>query len=117
MNTNETYQQALLSEASYADLQTAKNTDGGFNIGRIKTALMNIDGPGKGFSQAQAADFVTHWKVASHQPDTASGVDAVGDLVGAGSKVMIDDRDALVQMDYRLDAEGAHSPSRAECRL
>ena len=106
MTIKDVAKQALLSEASYADLEEVTTQ------GQLNTAPIS-----EGFSKAQAEDFVTHWKVASQQPDTASGVDAVGDLLGAGSKVMIDDRDALVQMDYRLDAEGAHSPQRAECRV
>ena len=70
MDINKMYQGSLLSEASYADLQNK------FDPQDVKTALMNIDGTGKGFSKAQAEDFVTHWKVASHQPDTASGFSA-----------------------------------------
>ncbi|MFV1998692.1 MAG: hypothetical protein ACC641_11885, partial [Acidiferrobacterales bacterium] len=70
MDTNMTYQNSLLSEASYADLQNK------FDPEDVKTALMNIGGPGKGFSEAQASDFVTRWRVADHQPNTSNGFSA-----------------------------------------
>ena len=72
MNITGVYNNSLLSEASYADFKDIDTKDSA----QVKTALINIDGPGKGFSQAQAKDFVTHWKVVSHQPDTASGFSA-----------------------------------------
>jgi len=76
MSINESFQRALISEASYADFQTAKNPDGSFNAERVNAALRNIGGRGKGFSRTQADDFVTHWKVVNHQPDTLSGFSA-----------------------------------------
>ncbi|HFD81385.1 MAG TPA: hypothetical protein ENK05_13485, partial [Gammaproteobacteria bacterium] len=62
------YGNALLSEASYANFQNKIDPED------VKTALETI--PDGGFSQVQAEDFVTHWKVANHQPDTASGFSA-----------------------------------------
>ena len=72
MNIGSAYANSLLSEATYADFEgiDIKDTD------QVKTALMNIDDPGKGFSESQAAEFVTHWRVANHQPDTTSGFSA-----------------------------------------
>ncbi|MCG8015397.1 MAG: hypothetical protein JAY97_04205 [Candidatus Thiodiazotropha sp. 'RUGA'] len=79
MDINSAYSSALLSEASYANFQTAINPDGSFNEGRVITALVNINGvvdPDKGFSQAQAEDFVRHWRVAHHLPNTSTGFSA-----------------------------------------
>jgi len=59
------FQNAELSEASYSDFEGLTKTE------EIKAALIL-----EGFSDAQAADFVTHWKVVNHQPDTLSGFSA-----------------------------------------
>lgn len=65
---------ALLSEAAYANF--VDNSGNLFtNISDIEAALR---GPANDrlFSDAQAADFVTHWKVVDHIPDTDSGFSA-----------------------------------------
>jgi hypothetical protein len=63
------FQQSQLAEAAYANF-----VNGGGLIAtgdELKTALI-----AEGFSESQAADFVTHWQVVSQQPDTASGFSA-----------------------------------------
>ncbi|MCG8090916.1 MAG: hypothetical protein JAY62_14295 [Candidatus Thiodiazotropha endolucinida] len=63
------YEYALLSEASYADLEGIRDSDD------LKTALVNLNGivdEDKGFSQIQAEDFVRHWRVAHHLPNTST---------------------------------------------
>ena len=62
METKVLFQQALLAEAAYADLEGVSTSR------QLKTALI-----ANKFSIIQAEDFVSHWKVISHQPDTASG--------------------------------------------
>ena len=65
MNTKDVFNQALLSEASYALL------------GDITSNQSYIDAlVAEGFSKSQAEDFVTHWRVADHQPNTADGFSA-----------------------------------------
>lgn len=71
MDTTTLYQQALLAEVAYADFATAINSDGSFDSGKTKTALI-----AKGLSPVQADEFTTNWKVISHQPDTDSGFSA-----------------------------------------
>jgi len=84
MNIGSSYENALLSEASYADFQNIDITD----PSKIKTALKNIDGQDKGFSQTQAEDFVKHWRVSVHQPNTASGFSAtLFENIQTGEKV------------------------------
>jgi hypothetical protein len=61
----------LLSEISYVDLQETKNPDGSYNKSKIVIALTS-----KGFSSAQALDYVNHWRVVDHQPNTTSGFSA-----------------------------------------
>ncbi len=56
-----------LRNLSYADFKGIDIKDSA----QVKTALIT-----EGFSQAQAADFVTHWRVADHQPNTADGFSA-----------------------------------------
>jgi len=51
------FEQAQLAEAAYADFLKPNTTP--------EQALK-----AEGFSEAQAADFVTHWRVVSQQPDT-----------------------------------------------
>ncbi|MEW8069072.1 MAG: hypothetical protein AB2792_10850 [Candidatus Thiodiazotropha sp.] len=63
MNTE--YNYALLSEAAYANLQNK------FSSEDVKSSLINKD-----FSLTQAADFVTHWRVAHHLPNTSTGFSA-----------------------------------------
>ncbi|MEW8050970.1 MAG: hypothetical protein AB2792_10840 [Candidatus Thiodiazotropha sp.] len=67
------YEYALLSEASYADLERIRDAED------LKTALINIGGENnedKGFSPTQAEDFVTHWRLAHHLPNTSTGFSA-----------------------------------------
>jgi len=71
------YDYALLSEASYADLQNKLTPDD------VKSALQRIgnsdsepDDPDKGFSQTQAEEFIQKWEIVNHQPDTESGFSA-----------------------------------------
>ncbi|MCU7920929.1 MAG: hypothetical protein KZQ95_21615 [Candidatus Thiodiazotropha sp. (ex Epidulcina cf. delphinae)] len=56
---------ALLSEASYVDFSNVTNDQS------YISALVNKD-----FSQVQAEDFVTHWRIAHHQPNTDTGFSA-----------------------------------------
>ncbi|MEW8495819.1 MAG: hypothetical protein AB2604_18590, partial [Candidatus Thiodiazotropha taylori] len=45
----------------------------------LKTALVNLNGivdEDKGFSQIQAEDFIRHWRVVDHLPDTSIGFSA-----------------------------------------
>lgn len=61
---------AKLSEAAYADFSNI--TDEQSYI----SSLINIGGENiedKGFSLTQAEDFVTHWRVAHHLPNTSTG--------------------------------------------
>ncbi|MBT3029756.1 MAG: hypothetical protein KME36_01440 [Candidatus Thiodiazotropha sp. (ex Lucina pensylvanica)] len=70
---------ANLSEASYADFRAAEQPDGSYRSSDVQTALINIGGENnedKGFSLTQAADFVTHWRVAHHLPNTSTGFSA-----------------------------------------
>ena len=63
------FQWALLSEASYADLDSKKIdfTD----PEDVKAALI-----AEGFSPTQASNFVSQWDVKDHQPNTGSGFSA-----------------------------------------
>ena len=65
MNVMDDFDKALLSKASYVDLENVSTP------AQLTTVLAQND-----FSPAQAADFVTRWRVASHQPDTVSGFSA-----------------------------------------
>lgn len=55
------YDNALLSEAAYADFSNISNSDD------VKAALTT-----SGFSPTQAEAFVTQWRVVDHQPNTLS---------------------------------------------
>jgi len=67
------FQQAQLAQAAYADLTgTAGNQTA--LITRLDVA--NKDTYNGTFSQSQATEFVKHWRVVSHQPDTSSGFSA-----------------------------------------
>jgi len=68
---------AMLSEAAYADFR------GSLTPSRVQKSLERIgsdndepDDPDKGFSTSQAEEFVKHWEVVHHQPDTDSGFSA-----------------------------------------
>ena len=67
MMISKSYFQSLLSEASYAQLQTAKERNGTFNPKKVKIALI-----AEGFSPTQASDFLNQWQVVDHQLDTTS---------------------------------------------
>ena len=74
MNTIQNlFQQAQLAEAAYADLTTTIGSQS-----NLLTALnvANKDQYGGSFTLAQATDFVAHWRVVSHQPNTTSGFSA-----------------------------------------
>lgn len=58
---------SILSEASYADFDTI----GAVTQTDVENALIAKD-----FSNTQAADFITHWRVAHHQPNTPTGFSA-----------------------------------------
>lgn len=61
------FDQALLAEAAYAD----------FSIPGVSTEdALKDRANGGGFSVAQAAEFVLHWKVVHHIPNTGSGFSA-----------------------------------------
>ncbi len=55
-NTQDIFQQVQLTEASYADFSTGV---------AIEDALET-----SGFSEAQAAEFIEHWQVVNHMPNT-----------------------------------------------
>ncbi|MCU7873335.1 MAG: hypothetical protein KZQ91_11370 [Candidatus Thiodiazotropha sp. (ex Lucinoma borealis)] len=72
MNTD-MYFYALVSVVAYADLEGVETSK------QLEVALVNIDGEvneDKGFSQTQAEDFVSHWRVARHIPNTPTGFSA-----------------------------------------
>ena len=82
MNALDIFQNSLLSEAAYAnfaDLDFSDET-------KVKTALQRIgndpdkpnepDDPEQGFSASQAEEFVKHWRIVSHQPNTDHGFSA-----------------------------------------
>ncbi|MCU7850517.1 MAG: hypothetical protein KZQ89_21605 [Candidatus Thiodiazotropha sp. (ex Lucinoma kastoroae)] len=71
MGINEFYQQATISEASYSDFRVARLSDGSYDADLVKSELI-----GDGFTEIQATDFIRHWRVADHQPDTTSGFSA-----------------------------------------
>jgi hypothetical protein len=70
-NTLTLFEQALLAEASYADLIGTEN-----NPDLLKTRLIAQDGDDYDFSPIQASEFVTYWRVVTHQADTSSGFSA-----------------------------------------
>jgi|GEM_PF-2238746 len=67
MNIKELCDKALLSDASYADFKGIDLSD----KDDIKTALTN-----SGFTSTQSDEFIKHWEVIDHQPDTSSGFSA-----------------------------------------
>lgn len=71
MDMNNIYYQAMLSEASYADFRAAKASDGSYITEKVKAALID-----KGFSETQATEFVSKWRVVDHQPNTPTGFSA-----------------------------------------
>src|SRR3989338_6143668 len=76
------FQQAQLAEAAYADLSSAIG-----NQGELQKALdVAFNGQyGGSFSAAQAADFVTHWRVVDQY--TASGLFGLTDGTGFSATV------------------------------
>ncbi len=72
MNTiTSIFEQAQLSEAAYANFWDAQLFQPLALPEDIKAALL-----AEQFSEAQAADFVAHWKVVDHVPDLGSGFSA-----------------------------------------
>jgi len=72
MNTiTSIFDQALLTEAAYANFWDAQLSQTLTLPIDVKAAL-----EAEGFSDVQASDFVTHWKVVDHIPDTDSGFSA-----------------------------------------
>jgi len=65
MEITKMYEQALLSEAAYADFSNLTN------VQSFIDALIT-----SGFFPTQAMEFVTDWQVIHHQPDTESGFSA-----------------------------------------
>jgi trimeric autotransporter adhesin len=65
------FNEALLAEASYADFIDPETGEVYTTTGQIKAALILL-----GFSETQAADFVLHWRIVDHQPNTTSGFSA-----------------------------------------
>ncbi|MDN3639111.1 hypothetical protein QWY82_09850 [Simiduia curdlanivorans] len=68
MNTNELFYNAQLSEAAYADFWDKES-------GQILTDEDDVEDAliASGFSTTQAAEFVTHWRVVHHQPNSSIG--------------------------------------------
>ncbi len=66
---------ARLSEASYADLWDKKQHIIIIDNDKVEAALKNTE-DGNKFSATQAAEFVSHWRVVDHQPETTSGFSA-----------------------------------------
>jgi hypothetical protein len=72
MNTiQDMFQQAQLAKAAYTNLWDSTLNQPIIDDAKVITALIAA-----GMSDAQAADFVTHWRVVSQQPNTASGFSA-----------------------------------------
>ncbi|MCU7869288.1 MAG: hypothetical protein KZQ98_12250 [Candidatus Thiodiazotropha sp. (ex Lucinoma borealis)] len=67
MEVRTAHQNSFLSEASYADFDTI----GAITQTDVENALI-----ARGFSNTQAADFITHWRVAHHLPNTDTGFSA-----------------------------------------
>ncbi|MCF6323460.1 MAG: hypothetical protein L3J89_03905 [Gammaproteobacteria bacterium] len=70
---NKLYEMSLLSEASYADIESARNADGTFDAGLVEDALMDSNFNDMKFSQTQATEFISQWRVIEHQERTTSG--------------------------------------------
>ncbi|MCG7894402.1 MAG: hypothetical protein JAZ12_08095 [Candidatus Thiodiazotropha taylori] len=67
------YSYSLLSEAAYADLEGVETS------AQLLNALVGVNGevdPDKGFSQIRAEEFIRHWRVVDHLPDTSIGYSA-----------------------------------------
>ena len=62
---------SLLSEASYADFWDEKHKLVFTAPKDVEDQLVSID-----FSEQQAADFITHWRVVDHLPNQDSGFSA-----------------------------------------
>ena len=66
---------STLAEASYGDFKPALQDDGSYKQSDVEDAIKDT-GNKNNFSATQAADFVTHWRVVDHQPETTSGFSA-----------------------------------------
>lgn len=82
MNTKYLFDQALLSEASYANFWDQVNGVLKDSAG-IKSALID-----EGFSETQADDFLGTWTVVAHQPNTWSGLSVTVFENKSGEKVL-----------------------------
>ncbi|MES9991035.1 MAG: calcium-binding protein [Candidatus Thiodiazotropha sp.] len=67
MEIRTAHQYSLLSEASYADFDTI----GAITQTDVENALIARE-----FSNTQAAEFITHWQVVHHLPNTSTGFSA-----------------------------------------
>lgn len=65
MESTKVYEQAVLSEAADADFSNITN------LQTFTKALTNIR-----FSETQATEFVSKWRVIDHQPNTPTGFSA-----------------------------------------
>ncbi len=77
----ELFQQAQLAEAAYADLWDSSTDSVITDDVLVGNALQDEDNDME-FSSAQAADFVSDWKVVDHIPDTTSGFSRIRSYPG-----------------------------------
>lgn len=78
MNSKDLFSYGLLSEVTYAELD-GKNTldDTIYEKDNLKNLLaLKESGPDSGWAAALADEFVKHWRVVSHRPNTSSGFSA-----------------------------------------
>ena len=66
---------STLAEASYGDFELELPNDGIYEQSFVAAAIQNT-GDKNNFSATQAAEFVSHWRVVAHQPETTSGFSA-----------------------------------------
>lgn len=69
------FEQAQLAEAAYANLWNSGTNSAITHPELVKSALQDTSNS-MSFSAAQATEFLTHWRVADHLPDTGSGFSA-----------------------------------------
>lgn len=74
ITSNRMFVQSQLAEAAYADLWDSGTGTFITNSEAVKQRLINMQPDGTyDFSTSQASDFVTHWEVVHHLPNTDSG--------------------------------------------
>ena len=71
MSTQKLYEQAQLSEAAYADFWDKDSNQVVTSDSRVTDALTKL-----GFSETQAAEFVSKWRFVDHLPNTPTGFSA-----------------------------------------